>query len=191
MKTRTALIVVGITAALFALGLLAVILVGRSLQSLRARVNSEVERQTFVARWRPPANRDATNLLPARVLHHAGTNFTPTVHWAGFGLEHPGWSATYLAAAQAPIQVSVLAPETIASSNVFARARAWYDTTQGNKTFLQFNDRIRLSTVQPPRSIEIWSLQGWTFVFSSVTDPGTDFIRTCLELVSTPATDQP
>ncbi|MCC6234195.1 MAG: hypothetical protein IT580_16245 [Verrucomicrobiales bacterium] len=186
MKTRPVLLIAGVTAALFVGALLLAILLGRTLQSARAQANSETARAQFVARWRPPTLRPGISPLPPQVRGRLATNQTTQVRLPDLGLDLPGWSASYGTPGADTIDVLALPPGTTDPAPLFARVQQDYDASPGNQALLRASDRVRLSRVSPQRVLDIWTLHGWIFVFSAPTDPGTDFIRACLEGVSAP-----
>lgn len=187
MKTRTAVVVVLVTAGVLALGFLGVIIIGRLAQRVRTGLASEAARQQMIARWRAPAAFEADRLFPQSVQGRAAGPTEQHPQLTNPALEFPGLRAEYSAAdGTAPIEVLVGRPSPTESESIRQRLREAFSGRSGSTSVVRVNNRLRLSSSQPPETIELWDLQGWVFLFRSPADIPPEFIRDYLGAISAP-----
>lgn len=186
MNTRTATLIVLVTAGILAAGFLIVIGVGRGLQALQRSAASEAARQEFVARWRPPAAPTPDRLFPARV--QGRTNSPPETHpsLTEPALQLPVLRSVYEADGLTSIEVYACPAQPREAEAVRQRTREVFAGRSGSTSMAQVNNRLRLSSSQPPQFVEIWEMPGWLFFFRSPAELPTDFIRDYLAAVAAP-----
>lgn len=190
MTLRTSLIVIAVTAAIFALGLVGVVVLGKAAQAMRSVVTSESARQQFVAKWKPPKTLSTQALLPERIGVMTVTNRESFERMPELGVNLPGVRGVY-AMPQGP-EVEILAfqtrPETEAADREAAvdALKRKQDSRSGTKTFFRINDRCVYSASQPAESGELWMLSGWLILFRSDREIPLPFVRTYLEAIAEP-----
>lgn len=184
MKLRTSVILVLVTGLVLAVALLAVVAAGRFLQFVRDRVQGEAARKEFVARWRRPAELRPDLLLPPTLLGRTVGETRPQVTQPALGLDQPGVQGVYTAPGQPPITVAVLALEDPGRRALLERARARWRGGPGRTSALELDDRWRYSRSEPPETLEIWALQGWTFLFQSAGELPAEFVRAYLTSIA-------
>lgn len=184
MKTRTAAMVVVAIGAIFALGLLGVVILGRVVQGVRERLSTESARQQFVAQWRPPEELSVHAVFPARVAGYAAGDLEAEAKPTTPVLALPGVQATYSQPGVAPIQVFVAQANELEAEAVFQRFREEFSRRSGVATSVSVPGRLRLSGNAPAETVEVWSLQGWLLVFRCPEELDAGFIRSYLVAIA-------
>ncbi len=190
MRLRSSLIIVSVTALVLALGFLAVAILGRMAQSLRAAVTSEAARQEFVARWRPPRTLSVDGILPERLADMVSTNRVAFSRWEEAGSDLAGVRGAYVGPRGETVEVVACptSPETEAKdkNTVVAALTAALERRPGTKFLSQVNDRWRFSSSDPTEDVELWALPGWLILFRSDQEIPLPFIRSYLEAIAEP-----
>lgn len=184
MRVRTALMIIGTTGAFFAAGLLLVIFVGRSLQALREGMSNEDARMTFVAKWQPPVDLKPELVFPPEVggrrVVVAGSDPAPDHPAVGL----PGLHGAYEKPGRSDIKVFAARANALEAEAIFRRARASFEGRSGATSVIEVPGRLRLTSSSPAETLEVWTVQGWLFVFRYPGELEAEFIRMYLASIT-------
>lgn len=184
MKTRTAFILVLVTGAIMLVGFVGVALVVRGARALRQAYMTETARQEFVGRWKPPVQSDTETVLPRAVQGFDRETADEAVPWQNPDLGLTGTRGVYQRPGRTPVEVFIAHPTPLETEAILKRVRDHYEGRTGSRSQIQVPGRLRIEIRPPLETIEVWTIQGWLFVFRSSGELEADWIRAYLTTLS-------